>query len=87
MHFSFLFQQYFVALLLIFILEIAAGIFAYVKKDEVYKEIRKNLKKAVEKSYSESTSASEADKAFTKAVNTIQVQVRFILIISFFISG
>lgn len=64
---------YFVLLLFIFILEIAAGIFAYVKKDKVIKEIKKNVNKAVQKSYGGST---PADKSFTTAVDKAQKKLQ-----------
>ncbi len=70
-------KQYFVLLLFIFILEIAAGIFAYVKKDDVIAAIKKNVKKAVKDSYGGSTTA---DKTFSKAIDKVQQQVRLLLI-------
>eukprot|EP00112_Aurelia_sp_Birch-Aquarium-sp1_P002691 Seg130.2 transcript_id=Seg130.2/GoldUCD/mRNA.D3Y31 product="CD151 antigen" protein_id=Seg130.2/GoldUCD/D3Y31 len=68
-----LLTTYFVLLLLIFILEIAAGIFAYVKRDQVTKAVTKNIKKIVTDNYGKS---SKADKAFTTAVDKLQTKMK-----------
>lgn len=60
---------YFILLLFIFILEIAAGIYSYVKKDKVLKTVTDNIKKAVKTSYGGS---STSDKAFTKSIDYVQ---------------
>lgn len=61
--------SYAIALILIFIIEIAAGIYAYTKKDDVVDALKKGLQKAVNISYSEETTA---DKALREAVDWFQ---------------
>eukprot|EP00794_Sanderia_malayensis_P018041 gene18041-19848_t len=64
---------YFILLLFIFILEIAAGIYSYVKKDKVIEDVKKNINKAVQTSYGGTT---KAEKAFTDAIDAIQKKLK-----------
>jgi len=64
---------YFILLLFIFILEIAAGIYSYVKKDKVLNTVSENIKKAVKTNYG---GATTSDKAFTKSIDYIQKQFK-----------
>ena len=59
---------------LIFILEIAAGIYAYTRKADVQKDLKENLVKAMQNSYGGNTTA---DKALTEAVDWFEENVRF----------
>jgi len=56
---------YFLLVLLIFILEIAAGIMAYRNRDKVTDAIKKNMEKAISEEYGQSDE-------FTKAVDEVQ---------------
>ncbi|XP_065070841.1 CD151 antigen-like [Rhopilema esculentum] len=64
---------YFILLLFIFILEIAAGIFAYVKKDKVIKTVSDNVKKSIKTNYGASDQAS---KTFTKSIDFMQKELK-----------
>lgn len=64
--------SYAVALILIFVLEIAAGIYAYVKIDDVKESLKKGLDKAVKTTYNTGTTA---DDAVRKAVDWFQENV------------
>lgn len=63
---------YAILLILIFIMEIAAGIYAYTKKDDVLKSFETSIDKAISTSYGE---GSKADEALTKAVDWFQKNV------------
>merc|ERR1712024_415780 len=52
--------MYAIALILIFILEIAAGIYAYINRDDVKEKLKEGLDKAVQTTYLEGTAADEA---------------------------
>jgi len=65
--------SYAITLILIFVLEIAAGIYAYTKKDDVLASLKSGLQKAVDKSYSEDT---KADEALRKAVDWFQENIK-----------
>lgn len=65
--------SYAVLIFLIFILEIAAGIFTYTKKDAVQQKLSTHLEKAVNNSYG---GATESDKALTKSVDWFQQNVK-----------
>ena len=69
-YFSYL--QYAILLVLIFILEIAAGIYAYTKKDTVLDKFKTEIKEAVKNSYGES---SKSDVALTEGVDWFQENV------------
>jgi len=64
---------YIILLVLIFILEIAGGIYAAVKKDDVIASLKKNFGDIVENSYG---GTSEADKGLTKSVDWFQENVK-----------
>lgn len=64
---------YIVLLVLIFILEIAGGIYAAVKKDDVIASLKKNFGDIVDTSYG---GTSEADKGLTKSVDWFQENVK-----------
>lgn len=64
--------SYAIALILIFVLEIAAGIYAYVKIDDVKASLKKGLSKAVQTTYN---TGSTADKAVREAVDWFQENV------------
>lgn len=64
---------YAIALILIFVLEIAAGIYAYVKRDDVEASLKNGLTKAVTTTYLGSDVA--ADKAVVEAVDWFQETV------------
>ena len=69
-YFSYL--QYAILLILIFILEIAAGIYAYTKKDTVLDKFKTEIKEAVKNSYGES---SKSDVALKEGVDWFQENV------------
>lgn len=60
---------YMAFIVLIFVMEIAAGIFAYVKKDDIAGIVENNLKKIVDKEYGKEGVAS---KGIEKAVDWVQ---------------
>jgi len=64
---------YFILLLLIFVLEIAAGILAYRKKDELQAEMTKNIQKVVDHDYQKAD--TPAQKSLTKAIDWFQKNV------------
>jgi len=64
---------FFILLLLIFILEIAAGIFAYVKKDDVMNKIRANIKKIIDENYGKTDKSS---KALSDSVDFMQKELK-----------
>lgn len=64
--------SYAILIFLIFVLEIATGIFAYTKKATVQEELEVNIFKAINSSYGEST---KSDQALTKAVDWFQENV------------
>lgn len=64
---------YIVMLVLIFILEIAGGIYAAVKKDDAIKAIENNFKDITENSYGKT---SKADEGLTKSVDWFQENVK-----------
>jgi len=68
----FLLVLYAIFLILIFILEIAAGIYAYTKKDNVINELEKNFGKAIKNSYGGTT---DSDKSLTAGVDWFQENV------------
>ena len=59
-------------LVLIFILEIAGGIYAAVKKDDVIASLNKNFKEITENSYGQK---SKADEGLTESVDWFQKNV------------
>jgi len=59
--------------ILIFILEIAGGAYAYAKRDQVETQLAKGLEKAVNKNYGVTTDTSS--KAFTKVIDWFQQEV------------
>ncbi|XP_065646390.1 CD151 antigen [Hydra vulgaris] len=65
--------SYAVLLILIFLMEIAAGIYAYVKKDKVLKNVATNTKNSVINEYGGST---VAQKGFTDSVDYVQKQLK-----------
>lgn len=69
-YFSYL--QYAILLILIFILEIAAGIYAYTKKDTVLEKFKTEITEAVKNSYGGS---SKSDEGLTEGVNWFQENV------------
>lgn len=64
---------YAILLILIFILEIAGGIYAAVKKDDVLKSLQDGIQKAMTNSYG---GDSTADKGYTKSVDWFQENVK-----------
>lgn len=64
---------YFILLILIFVLEIAAGILAYRRKDELQTALAKNIEKVVDHDYQKGDTA--AQKSLTKAIDWFQVNV------------
>lgn len=64
---------YIILLMLIFILEIASGIYAYTKKDDVIASLKSGFQETVDKSYGMD---SEADKGLTKSVDWFQEHVK-----------
>lgn len=64
---------YFILVLLIFILEIAAGVLAYTKKDLMEKHLKENLIKVVSTNYGNSDTAA---KGLTKALDWFQEKVK-----------
>jgi len=69
----FLLILYAILLMLIFILEIAAGIYAYTKKDTVIDKLEENFAKAVMTSYGKTT---KSDESLTKGVDWFQEHVK-----------
>lgn len=67
---------YFILVLLIFILEIAAGALAYAKKDEMEEELTKNIQKIIMDNYSDDHEADAATKGFVKAIDWFQIEVK-----------
>ncbi|XP_065646391.1 CD151 antigen-like [Hydra vulgaris] len=65
--------SYVILLSLIFLMEIAAGIYAYVKKDKVLISVATNIKNSVIKEYGGSTFVQ---KGFTDSVDYIQKQLK-----------
>jgi len=65
--------SYSILIFMIFILELAAGIYAYSKKDTVQNDLEKNLTKVVSHSYSGPT---KSDKGLTKAVDWFQKKLK-----------
>ena len=59
-------------MVLIFILEIAGGIYAATKKDAVIESMQKNFQEIIDNSYEQT---SEADKGLTKSVDWFQTNV------------
>jgi len=64
--------SYAILIFLIFILEIAAGIYTYTKKEKVQEDLEEHIKKAIKESYK---GVSKADVALTKAVDWFQENV------------
>lgn len=64
---------YAILLILIFILEIAGGIYAAVKKDDVLKSLQDGIQQAMKNSYG---GDSTADKGYTKSVDWFQKNVK-----------
>lgn len=64
---------YAILLILIFVLEIAGGIYAAVKKDDVIKSLQKGLQKSMTNSYG---GTSEADKGYTESIDWFQENVK-----------
>jgi len=64
---------YFILVLLIFVLEIAAGILAYTKKDLMEEHLTKNLNTIVSENYGKTDTAS---KGMSKALDWFQEQVK-----------
>lgn len=64
--------SYAIALILIFVLEIAAGIYAFTKKDDVKDSLRDGLDKAIRETYYFGT---KADEAITDALDWFQENV------------
>lgn len=67
---------YFILVLLIFILEIAAGALAYAKKDEMEEELTKNIQKIIMDNYSDDHEADAATKGLVKAIDWFQKEVK-----------
>lgn len=65
-------MSYAILIFLIFILEIAAGAYAYTKKDKVEKDLETNLKDVINNSYGQEL---DADKLLTEAVDWFQQKV------------
>ena len=66
---------YFILVLLIFVLEIAAGVLAYTKKDLMEKHLKENLIQVVEKNYGKAN-PDEAQKAMNLAIDWFQQEVK-----------
>jgi len=64
--------SYAILIFLIFILEIAAGIYTYTKKESVQEDLEEHIKTAIKESYK---GVSKADIALTKAVDWFQLNV------------
>lgn len=64
---------YIILLLLIFILEIAGGIYAAVKKDDVIKSLQDGFQETIKNSYGE---AGKANEGLTDSVNWFQENVK-----------
>jgi len=64
---------YAIFVILIFILEIAGGIYAYTKRDSLQKELEANLKQGVNVNYKQSGTAAEG---MTKAIDYFQQKVQ-----------
>ncbi|XP_057317324.1 CD151 antigen-like [Hydractinia symbiolongicarpus] len=65
--------SYAICLILIFVLEIAAGIYAYVKRDDIQKELETGLTKGINTTYS--SQDTKADKALREAIDWFQENV------------
>lgn len=66
---------YFILVLLIFILEIAAGALAYSKRETMENELKKNLKKIVDTNYGKKN-PTEVETGFDKALDWFQKEVK-----------
>jgi len=65
--------SYAVLIFLIFVLEIAAGIYTYTKKDSVQKNLEKHINTAITNSYG---GVSKSNEALTKSVDWFQENVK-----------
>ncbi|XP_057317323.1 CD151 antigen-like [Hydractinia symbiolongicarpus] len=65
--------SYAICLILIFVLEIAAGIYAYVKRDDIQKELETGLMKGINNTYG--AQDTKANKAFGDAIDWFQEKV------------
>lgn len=66
---------YIISLLLIFILEIASGIYAYTKRDDVIASLKKGFQDTTTNSYGVDTSNNKANEGLTKSVDWFQKNV------------
>lgn len=64
---------YSIVVIIIFLLEIAGGIYAYTKRETIQKTLEKQLKTGVNKNYGEEDTAS---KGMTKAIDYFQQKVK-----------
>jgi len=64
---------YIILLTLIFILEIAGGIYAAVKKDDVLKSLEKNFQRLMDTSYEQ---GGKANEGYTESINWFQENVK-----------
>lgn len=62
--------------IVIFILEIAGGIYAYTKRDTIQKSLETQLKEGINQNYGQAGTAAEG---MTKAIDAFQKQVLFLL--------
>lgn len=66
---------YIILLLLIFILEIAGGIYAYTKKDKIIDDFKDGFQETINNSYGQDTGTNKANKGLTDSVDWFQKNV------------